>query len=126
MSAVTPNYRFLTAAGFVMALGLAVAATDGFANALIRGYGGDAIATCCLVLLLAGLGTPARTAAVTVFLVACAVEFSQTVRFQRLGAELITGTTFDPVDFILYAVGIALAVAIMAALKEKPPPFPET
>lgn len=104
--------RFAILGVAALVLGAAVLVYRGPGRAIVRGHVGDVAAT-MLVYALLGLVWRARIAvrASVTFAVAAAIELGQTWWHARsLAGELIAGTTFDPWDFVAYALGVAVAV----------------
>ncbi len=104
--------RFASLGLFALALGVAVLLYRGPWRWLIRGHVGDIAAT-MLVYAVIGLARPswsARARAIVTLAIASAIELVQIAwHATSFTGELLVGGTFDPVDFVAYVVGIAIA-----------------
>lgn len=113
---------FYVAATFVLFL-VEVAIALFVHDAVIRPYAGDSIVVIMVytaIRAVTRLGV--RAAALAAFLFACAVEIGQYFHLvDRIGlghnafARTILGTTFVPEDFVAYAIGALVAVALEKA-----------
>ena len=106
--------RFVWLAVIALALGVAVLLYRGPGRAIVRGHGGDVAAT-MLVYAIVGFAWRARPAwrAIATMAVATAIELGQTWWHARsLAGELLIGGTFDALDFVAYALGTAVGVAV--------------
>ncbi len=104
--------RFLTLGVAALALGIAVVLYRGPGRALVRGHGGDVAAT---MLVFAGLGLVLRTSwslrAGVTLAIATAIELGQALWHPAFPmVAFAAGTTFDPLDLLAYAIGVAIAV----------------
>lgn len=111
--------RFVGLGVAALALGAAVLVYRGPGRAIVRGHLGDVAAT-MLVYAVLGL-IAARVArldrmaarALATFAIASAIELGQTWWHARsLAGELVAGNTFDPVDFVAYALGVVVGLAV--------------
>lgn len=104
--------RFVGLAVAALLLGVAVVLYRGPGRALVRGHVGDVAAT-MLVHALLGLVVRPRwpvRAGVTL-VIATAIELGQTLWHPASPAvAFAAGTTFDPLDLLAYAIGVAIAV----------------
>lgn len=106
--------RFLLLAAAALAIGAGVLVYRGPGRAIVRGHGGDVAAT---MLLYALLGLAWRTwpawRAVATMTIATAIELGQTWwHATSFAGELLIGGTFDGADFIAYALGTLLGLAV--------------
>ena len=81
-----------------------------FGHGWVRNYGGDAMVIVFLYALL-GCALPrlaAKKKALGIFLLALTIEVIQSLHLvgKSPGADLLIGSTFDPVDIITYAVSV--------------------
>lgn len=119
--------RLVLLGGIGLALGLtalAWAALELPGRALIRGHLGDVGIVMVLVaafgLALPRLGLRGWIALAAV--IALATELAQALGVHGEGVvnELTLGATFDPVDLLAYALGLALSAAWLAQRKSEP------
>jgi hypothetical protein len=96
-------------------------------DAFVRPHLGDSLAV-VLVYLTLRAATPLdiRWSAATAFAIACAIEFGQLFHAaDMLGlghyrvARVVLGTGFDPADFLAYAGGGVVVIAVEAALRRR-------
>jgi hypothetical protein len=91
----------------------------------IRGMGGDLLVVIFLVACVASVpvGTP-RSRVIGVAIFAFVVECSQSLDLvgpdSPFIAHLILGSTFDPVDLVVYAVGLVIAAGLEAVWRIPP------
>lgn len=102
--------------GVLLMLGLVIFSTDGFGVPFIRNYAGDVV----VVMFLFFLGQSftswsARTSIIVVAVLAMVVEILQVIISGGGSSsvrDLTLGTTFDPWDLLMYAVGLIAGLAI--------------
>lgn len=108
-----------------LAIGVFALVYRGPGRVLVRGHAGDVAAT-MLVFAILGLAWRVRPAvrAVATMAIATAIELGQTVwQARSFAGELLVGGTFDAIDFIAYAIGLAIALAVELA---RPRPISST
>lgn len=98
-------------------LGLMIFVTNGFGNSLIRNYGGDIVAVMFVYFFIRSVFCLRSTsAALITLLIAINIELFQIFRFRFIEnptfRQLVAGSTFDIVDFVMYMVGVAFSVFI--------------
>lgn len=102
--------------GIPFGLGLSCLVYDGPGHLLWRSHGGDAFVVAFLIGLLGlipRLSFPRRATGIA--LLCAGLEFAQlqSGSAHRRGIEaIVLGTHFDPLDFLFYAAGIALALLL--------------
>lgn len=104
--------RFVWLGLAAIALGCAVLVYRGPGRGVIRGHVGDVAATMLVYALLGGVWSARmRTRAFATYAIATAIELGQLVWHARSTlAELTIGSTFDALDLVAYAAGVAVAV----------------
>lgn len=106
--------RWLGLAAAALAIGAGVLLYRGPGRAIVRGHGGDVAAT-MLVYAVLGLAWRARLAwrALGTMAIATAIELGQTWwHASSFAGELLIGGTFDGADFVAYALGTLIGVAV--------------
>lgn len=101
----------------ILLLLLIVIAEDYMSSKFIRSYFGDVLIIPFIYLLLRiTTKWPPKTNIILVSLVAIFIEIIQLFNWNKLinnnnaTLELLLGTTFDPFDFVAYALGILLII----------------
>jgi Protein of unknown function (DUF2809) len=102
-------------AGFALLLGVACFFYPGPGRAIVRGHVGDAAAAMLVYAVVGGLwrrGAAWARLAVSAGIVS-AIELRQVLgeAIAGLGGEILFGATFDPWDFVAYALGLVAALA---------------
>jgi hypothetical protein len=104
-----------------LALGGAVLAYRGPGRAIVRGHVGDVAAT---MLVYAALGlvwsARARWRAGATLVIAGTIELGQVWwHATSIVGTLVAGSTFDPVDFVAYGLGVVIAVTWELAARRR-------
>lgn len=122
---ITSRASYAIAALLVFAIEVIIAAF--VHDAVVRPYLGDSLAV-VLVYFAIRAATPLgmRASAAAALAVACAIEIGQWFHLADLLdlghvriARIVLGTGFDPADFLAYAGGAALVVAVESARRQR-------
>ncbi len=107
---------FAVTTALPFAVGLSTLFYEGAGHVFWRAHAGDAL---IVAFLVGALGTITRWRLVATCLcvgvLSCGVELAQLADGagdRRSLVRLLLGSTFDPIDFVAYGVGIALAVLL--------------
>lgn len=116
------------AAAIFFSAGIGILLYHGPGRVFLRGTAGDVLVVPFLYFLWAAVRpTSWKIRAIGTYTFASAIEFFQLLELvdtdSHILLQLTLGTTFDPWDFVAYAVGLSIGVAIEGAWKRFPRPL---